>query len=194
MSGFFHQDPRFMNVKGDNARRSKAIRAATAVMAVVALSACGRLGNLQAKKAFKDANASYQAQNYVEAAEHYQAVVSDPSVDTDPNLVKAYFFLGNSYDNLYKPARKGEAENDALLTKAIENYKLAAEKDPTRKSRSWRSTIWFGLRARQTEHPTEARSNRSEDDSARSERSDELLRPRADLRRRRRTRPGTRRC
>ena len=41
----------------------------------------------------------------------------------------AYFFLGNSYDNLYKPARKGEAENDAFLTKAIENYKLAAEKE-----------------------------------------------------------------
>ena len=110
--------------------RSRAIQAATAILAVVALSACGRLGNLQAKKAFKDANASYQAQNYVAAAEHYQAVVSDPSVDTDANLVKAYFFLGNSYDNLYKPARKGEADNDALLTKAIDNYKLAAEKDP----------------------------------------------------------------
>ena len=35
----------------------------------------------------------------------------------------------NSYDNLYKPARKGEADNDALLTKAIENYKIAAERE-----------------------------------------------------------------
>jgi tetratricopeptide (TPR) repeat protein len=103
--------------------------ASTAIVAAVVLSACGQLGNLQARKAFKDANTSYQAQNYVEAAERYQEVVADPSVDTDPNLVHAYFFLGNSYDNLYKPARKGEPENDALLTKAIDNYKLAADKE-----------------------------------------------------------------
>lgn len=41
---------------------------------------------------------------------------------------EAYFFLGNSLDNQYKPSRKGEADNDALLNKAVENYKLAAEK------------------------------------------------------------------
>jgi tetratricopeptide (TPR) repeat protein len=109
--------------------RSKAILASTAIAAAVAMAACGQLGNLQARKAFKDGNTSYQAQNYVEAAARYSEVVADPSVDTDPNLVHAYFFLGNSYDNLYKPARRGEAENDALLTKAIENYKLAAEKE-----------------------------------------------------------------
>src|SRR4029079_19509941 len=40
----------------------------------------------------------------------------------------AYFFLANSYDNLYKDSKKGEPENDAYLTKAIENYKLAIEK------------------------------------------------------------------
>ena len=109
--------------------RSKAILATTAVIAAVVVSACGQIGNLQAKKAFKDANVSYQAQNYAEAAARYQEVVDDPSVDSDPNLVHAYFFLGNSYDNQYKPARKGEAANDAMLTKAIENYKIAAEKD-----------------------------------------------------------------
>jgi Flp pilus assembly protein TadD len=109
--------------------RSKAILASTAIIAAVALSGCAQLGNLQARKAFKDANASYQAQNYVEAAAGYQEVVADPSIATDPNLVHAYFFLGNSYDNLYKPARKGEPENDELLTKAIENYKIAAEKE-----------------------------------------------------------------
>ena len=40
----------------------------------------------------------------------------------------AYFFLGNSYDNLYKPSKKGDAENDALLTKAVNNYQRGAEK------------------------------------------------------------------
>ena len=109
--------------------RSKAILASTAIIAIVALSACSKLGNLQARKAFKDANTAYQSQNYVEAAARYQDVIADPSAASDPNLVHAYFFLGNSYDNLYKPARKGEADNDSLLTKAIENYKLAAEKE-----------------------------------------------------------------
>jgi len=42
-------------------------------------------------------------------------------------LTYAYFFLANSYDNLYRPTRKGEPENDALLTKAIDNYKKSAE-------------------------------------------------------------------
>jgi tetratricopeptide (TPR) repeat protein len=117
-------------LKGDLMRvRSKAILSASAIIAVVASAACGQLGNLQARKAFKDGNTAYQAQNYVEAAERYSEVVADPSVETDPNLVHAYFFLGNSYDNLYKPARKGEAENDAYLTKAIDNYKIAAEKE-----------------------------------------------------------------
>ena len=110
--------------------RSKATLASAAILAVaVFATACGQIGNLKARKAFKDANTSYQAQNYVEAAERYQEVVSDPTAADDPNLVHAYFFLGNSYDNLYKPGRRGEAENDAYLTKAIENYKLAAEKE-----------------------------------------------------------------
>ena len=39
----------------------------------------------------------------------------------------AYFFLANSADNMYRPARRGEAENDALLTVAVQNYQKAAE-------------------------------------------------------------------
>lgn len=110
--------------------RSKAILASTAIIAAMAVSACGQLGNLQARKAFKDANTAYQAQRYDEAAAKYHEVITtDPNVDSDPNLVHAYFFLGNSYDNQYKPARKGEAANDKLLADAIANYKLAAEKD-----------------------------------------------------------------
>ena len=118
-------------LKGDPMRvRSNAILATTAIIAAVVLSACGQFGNLQARKAFKDANTAYQGQKYTEAAAKYQEVLTtDPNVDSDPNLVHAYFYLANSYDNLYKPARKGEADNDALLTKAIENYKLAAEKE-----------------------------------------------------------------
>ena len=109
--------------------RSKAILA-TAIIAAVGLSACGRIGNLQAKKAFKDANTMYQAQNYREAATKYEEAIA--AAPDSEEAITAYFFLGNSYDNLYKPARKGEADNDAFLTKAIENYKISAEREVAR--------------------------------------------------------------
>jgi tetratricopeptide (TPR) repeat protein len=88
----------------------------------VALAGCSQVAGLKGKMAFKDANALYQQQDYRKAAEKYEEALA-----ADPNLTAAYFFLGNSYDNLFKPARRGEAANDQLLTKAIENYKKAAE-------------------------------------------------------------------
>jgi len=88
---------------------------------------CGQIGSLQAKMAFKDANALYGSQDYRAAAAKYEEAIA-----ADPELTAAYFFLGNSYDNLYRPARRGEAANDELLTKAVDNYKKAAslEQDP----------------------------------------------------------------
>src|SRR5919106_4998677 len=92
----------------------------------VAAAGCSQVGGLKAKMAFKDANALYQQQDYRKAAEKYEE-----ALQADPNIGRqgAYFFLGNSYDNLYKPARKGEAVNDELLTKAIDYYKRAAEQE-----------------------------------------------------------------
>jgi hypothetical protein len=49
-------------------------------------------------------------------------IAAEPNTEAAPDFLAAYFFLGNSYDNMWKPARKGEPENDALMTKAIENY------------------------------------------------------------------------
>jgi tetratricopeptide (TPR) repeat protein len=59
-------------------------------------------------------------------------------VASDPNYEGFYFYLANCYDNLYKPARKGEPENDGFLQKAVANYEKAVqqEKDQTRKKRS----------------------------------------------------------
>ena len=93
---------------------------------------CGKysFASLKAKKAFQDANVLYQQQDYKRSAEKYEEVLL-----ADPELVTAYFFLGNSYDNLFKPARVGEAENDAYLQKAIENYKLSADKETDPKMR-----------------------------------------------------------
>jgi tetratricopeptide (TPR) repeat protein len=123
------------------------IRSAGAYLALVAgmsvaLAGCGQLNQVRAMKAFKDGNKLYASNDFRGAAAKYEeAVAADPagelnSCGTSPGCV--YFYLANSYDNLYRPARKGEPNNDALLTKAVEHYKLASEKisDPMMKTRS----------------------------------------------------------
>jgi tetratricopeptide (TPR) repeat protein len=87
---------------------------------------CGQLGNLQARKAFKDANGPIRRRTTNKQRPVRRGNQSGAGF---PEAITAYFFLGNSYDNLYKPARKGEAENDSYLTKAIENYKISAERE-----------------------------------------------------------------
>ena len=101
--------------------------ASLAIVTMLALGAvgCGKFGELKSMKAFKGANQAYQSQDYKKASSLYEeAVASAP--DSRP-AHQSYFFLGNSYDNLYKPSKKGEAENDALLQKAVDNYQKAAE-------------------------------------------------------------------
>lgn len=98
----------------------------------VALAGCGKMNEVRAMKAFKDGNKLYAGSDWRQAAAKYEEVIQlDPtdainSCGTSPGC--AYFYLANSYDNLYRPTRKGEANNDAYLEKAIANYKLAAEK------------------------------------------------------------------
>jgi len=110
--------------------------AASLVVALAAFSltfvGCGQLNMLKAKKAYKEANTLYQQQDWKRAAERYEEVVAN-----DDTLTGVYFFLGNSYDNLYKPSRKGEAQNDEYLTKAVEAYKkgVQVEQDKLLKTR-----------------------------------------------------------
>lgn len=97
---------------------------------------CAKVGEIKSRKAFKAANQAYQQQDYKKSAALYEEAV-EAAPDTQ-SAHQAYFFLGNSYDNLFKPSKKGEPDNDALLTKAVENYKKAAETlstspDPTDK-------------------------------------------------------------
>ena len=117
------------------------IRTVSAAVALVivglsgATAGCGKYSfrNLKAMKAFKEANDHYRGQRWREAADRYEAVIAaQPDTEAAPDFLAAYFFLGNSYDNLWKVARKGDPENDAYMTKAIENYSKAAElsKDP----------------------------------------------------------------
>jgi tetratricopeptide (TPR) repeat protein len=97
------------------------------VTAMLALGfvGCGKVGELQAMKAFKAANAAYQQQDYKKAVPLYEeAITAAPETQA---AHQAYFFLGNSYDQQFKPSKKGEADNDALLSKAVDNYAKAAE-------------------------------------------------------------------
>jgi len=93
----------------------------------LATAGCSQVRMLKAKMAFKDANQLYQQQDYRAAAAKYEEAIA-----ADPTLTYSYFFLANSYDNQFRPARRGEAGNDSMLTKAIDNYKKSAEveKDP----------------------------------------------------------------
>ena len=110
-------------------KRSSAASLALLVTLGVTLTGCGYLNQVRAMKAFKDGNKAYAASDWRVAVNKYeeaaQLTANDPACQWCPAI---HFYLGNSYDNLYRPARKGEAANDALLTKAVEQYKLASEK------------------------------------------------------------------
>lgn len=113
--------------KGDAMRRVTSRLTVLAVaMASFTLVGCGQVAMLRAKQDIKEANAMYQSGDYKGAAAKYEEALAK-----DPTLADIYFFVGNSYDNLYKPSRKGEEANDAFLTKAIENYRKSAEMNST---------------------------------------------------------------
>jgi len=84
---------------------------------------CGKVAQLQAARAVKAANQAYQQQDYKHAAELYEQ-----AVQANPDLNQILFYIGNSYDQQYRPSRKGEPANDALLEKAITYYQNAADK------------------------------------------------------------------
>ena len=93
--------------------------------AIVGLSTagCARINGVISLFKFKQANQAYQSADYPRSAKLYEETVA-----SDPNNAIVYFYLGNSYDNMYKPSEKGKPENDAHIQKAVENYQLAVEK------------------------------------------------------------------
>ena len=66
----------------------------------------------------------YQRGDYVGATQLYEDVLAG-----DPELAVAYFYLGNSYDNLYQPDLRGDPDNDYWLELAIDNYKNAVDRE-----------------------------------------------------------------
>lgn len=104
----------------------RALSGASLVAAVVVLSSaigCSQVGQLQAMKSFKSANQAYQQQDYKKATTLYEEAIK-----ANPDLIQAYFFLANSLDQQFKPARKGEEANDAFLAKAVDYYQQAADR------------------------------------------------------------------
>jgi len=96
------------------------------VALAVTQTGCTQVGVLKGRMALRDAVKFYQRQDYKQAAQKYEE-----ALEADPSMGDAYFYLGNSYDNLFKPSRRGDAENDQLLQKAVENYKKASEQATT---------------------------------------------------------------
>jgi tetratricopeptide (TPR) repeat protein len=107
--------------------RSLLVRLVLVVGLLLPLTSCAWFEELKAVKRFKEANILYQRQDYRNAVAAYEEVIAG-----DPDMIIAYFYLANSYDNLYKPSRRGEAENDAFLDRAVAHYKTAAEREEDR--------------------------------------------------------------
>jgi tetratricopeptide (TPR) repeat protein len=101
---------------------SRTIVAMAALGFVLTTAGCAQVADLQSRRALKQAHAAYQGQHYAEAAKLYEEALSH-----NPNIAEAHFYLANSYDQQYKPSRKGEPENDALLDKAVQHYQTAAD-------------------------------------------------------------------
>ena len=166
-------------------RSRAALLAAAVALAGLSTSACGYIGMLKAQMAFKDANAAYQTQDYKKAIEKYKE-----ALEHKPDLSMAYFYLGNSYDNLYKPARKGEAANDANLQEAVNYYRKATETitDNPEASEALVRVPAGGLWQREAQRPLPGRAHRQEDDRDGTRRAEQLLRAGQDLRGRRQLR------
>lgn len=90
----------------------------------VATAACGKysIGSIRSAKAFQDGLAMYTKADYKNASVNFE-----DAARLNPSFGFSYFFLGNSYDKMYRVTRKGEPENDGYLQKAVTNYRKSIE-------------------------------------------------------------------
>ena len=108
---------------------------------IVPLVSCSYLDQVSAMRTFKEANFDYSRGDYEGAVEHYEEIltileeVGEGNALLNEQLKATYFYVANSYDNLYKPIRRGEPENDAYLENAVRYYQIAADEilDPNMK-------------------------------------------------------------
>jgi tetratricopeptide (TPR) repeat protein len=95
------------------------------LLGVTLAAGCGKysISNIRSAKAFQDANALYTRADWAGASAGYEEAIR-----LNPDLGFAYFFLGHSYEQQYKPTRKDDPANVEHLRKAAENYRLAVDK------------------------------------------------------------------
>ena len=101
-------------------------------MLMMPLAACQYLDQVSAMRTFKEANSAYGRGDYETAAERYGEILEILEAGSSDQLLNeqltaTYFYIANSYDNLYKPSRRGEMDNDKFLEDAIHYYQLASE-------------------------------------------------------------------
>ena len=97
-----------------------ATRAVALVLAVAVLgTGCARV---RSRASFKDGNKNYKEENFKKAIVDYGR-----AVELAPNFSEAWFYLGSSYQALYRP---GKEETKEWLDKAIEAYKKALDTNP----------------------------------------------------------------
>ena len=119
-----------MSIQGSTGtamRRRGSMKASSLLVSVaivgVSTAGCAKINGVISLFKFKQANQAYQSQDYERSSKLYEETIAN-----DPGNSIVYFYLGNSYDNLYKPGEKGKPDNDALIQKAVQNYQLAVEK------------------------------------------------------------------
>lgn len=97
------------------------------VAVIFFMPSCKKLNinELQANHHFSKANNHFTENQYRLAIEEYEK-----ALEYNPELTQAYRFLGESYKNQYR-AGDDSPENLERAEKAIENLKMALEKDPT---------------------------------------------------------------
>jgi len=95
------------------------------VLGVTFAAGCGKysISNIRSAKAFQDANQMYTKSDWAGAAAGYE-----DAIRFNPDLGFAYFFLGHSYEQQYKPTKKDDQANVDHLRKAAENYRIAVDK------------------------------------------------------------------
>ncbi|HXV63116.1 MAG TPA: hypothetical protein VEK15_20625 [Vicinamibacteria bacterium] len=101
------------------------------VLALATLGGCASLQQkwnmLKSRRAFKQANQHYANKEYVNAIDFYNTTLElDPNPDPRV-LVTSIFYRGSSHHLIYRPTRMDDAENDAHLDAAIEDYEKALE-------------------------------------------------------------------
>jgi tetratricopeptide (TPR) repeat protein len=104
-------------------RTSSISRVAVVAVAAASVAGCSQFDSLKARKAFKDANVAYASEDYRKAVELYEQVIAQ-----NPEELRAYFYLANSLDNLYKKDLPDDPANKATIEKAVNYYQMSADK------------------------------------------------------------------